>query len=99
MGAKFEDDVANEATAIGTRLRDKDGRIRRPIRDSIQTGTPPLVLQAQAYAFIPLESPEELRQWEADARKFYGVDIDASQLAGHACETCSAGCTDDCGIM
>jgi hypothetical protein len=65
----------------------------------IKVGKPPLVLQTQTYAYIPLERPEQLRQWEADLRSFYGISVDASGLSGVACETCSCGCTDDCGFL
>jgi hypothetical protein len=65
----------------------------------IKIGTPPVVLQTQAYAYIPLERPEELSQWEEDLRRFYGVSADASALRGRACETCSCGCSDDCGFL
>jgi hypothetical protein len=64
-----------------------------------RVGTPPVVLQTQPHSFIPLERPEQLRQWEDDLRTFYGVSVDAARLQGHACETCSCGCTDDCGLM
>lgn len=83
------------ATAIGGRLRLGEGDLGR----AVKTGTPPIVLQAQTYGYIPLESPEQLRQWESDVRDFYGIDVDASGLAGVACETCSCGCTDDCGML
>ncbi len=65
----------------------------------VRLGTPPVVLQTQPYAFVPLERPEQLRQWEEDLQKFYGISVDASGLRGQACETCSCGCTDDSGIM
>jgi hypothetical protein len=65
----------------------------------IKFGKPPLVLQTQPYAYIPLEQPEQLKQWEADLRGFYGISVDASELRGVACETCSCGCTDDCGLL
>jgi hypothetical protein len=60
-------------------------------------GSPPVILQAQADSHIVLKTPEELRQWEADVKKFYGISIDATNV--HACETCSAGCSDDCGML
>jgi hypothetical protein len=85
---------SDDSTAIGSPLRFGEGVTGR----TIKSGAPPVVFQAQAYGYIPLETPEQLRQWEADARKFYGVDVDASGLARIACETCSCGCSDDCGI-
>jgi hypothetical protein len=65
----------------------------------IKIGKPPLVLQSQTYAYIPLDQPEQLKQWEADLRSFYGISVDASGLRNVACETCSCGCTDDCGFL
>jgi hypothetical protein len=65
----------------------------------VKVGKPPLVLQTQTYAYIPLEQPEQLKQWEADLRSFYGISVDASDLRGVACETCSCGCSDDCGFL
>jgi hypothetical protein len=82
-------------TSIGSPVKFGKGETGQAIR----TGAPPIVFQAQTYGYIPLETPEQLRQWEADARTFYGVDIDASRLAGVACETCSCGCSDDSGIQ
>lgn len=82
-------------TALGNPIRfGADGAGR-----AIKAGLPPVVLHAQAYGYIPLETPEQLRQWESDVRTFYGVDVDASGLAGVAAETCSCGCTDDCGML
>lgn len=66
---------------------------------TIKPGRPPVVLQTQAYAYVPLDRPEQLKQWEEDLRTFYGISVDASGFAGVACETCSCGCTDDCGFM
>jgi hypothetical protein len=82
-------------TAIGTPIRFGEGDVGR----AIKTGAPPVVLQVQVYGYIPLESPEQLRQWEADARTFYGVDIDASSLVGLCGESCSCGCSDDCCML
>jgi hypothetical protein len=65
----------------------------------VKLGKAPLVLQTQTYAYIPLEQPEQLKQWEADLHRFYGISVDASELRGVACETCSCGCTDDCGFL
>ena len=65
----------------------------------VKIGKPPLVLQTQTYAYIPLEQPAQLKQWEDDLRSFYRISMDASGLRGIACETCSCGCTDDCGFL
>lgn len=84
------------ATAIGMPVKFGD---KKKGGRGLRTGAPPVILQAQSYGFIPLDTPEQLRQWESDARLFYGVDVDASKLGGVACETCSCGCSDDCGMM
>jgi len=63
---------------------------------SLTEGVPPVILQAQPNGYIVLETPEELRQWEADVKKFYGISVDSSKVL--ACETCSCGCSDDCGV-
>lgn len=60
-------------------------------------GVPPLILQVQPDSYFELGTPEELKQWETDVRNFYGVEVDARAIRG-ACETCSGGCSDDCGI-
>jgi hypothetical protein len=73
---------------------------RKAVRDlGIKVGKPPLVLQTQTYAYIPLERPEQLKQWEADLRSFYGISVDGAAFGSRACETCSCGCSDDCGFM
>ncbi len=66
---------------------------------AIEVGQPPVVLQTQSFGYVVLDQPEQLRQWEADLRNFYGISLDASGLRGRACETCSCGCTDDCGML
>lgn len=64
----------------------------------VKFGAPPIVLQAQAYGRIPMETPEQLRQWQDDLKTFHGISLDASRMAGIACETCSNGCSDMCDI-
>jgi len=82
-------------TAIGQPLgRGKD----RADLANIKTGQAPVVFQTQTFGYVALERPEELRQWEEDLRNFYGINVDASALAGRACETCSC-CSDDCGML
>jgi hypothetical protein len=66
-------------------------------KSKMTTGVPPVVLQAQPDGFIKLSTPDELKQWEEDVKNFYGIAIDASRV--QACETCSGGCSDDCGMM
>lgn len=64
---------------------------------SIKKGVPPVVLQLQPTGFIALTKPADLRQWEADVKRFHGIDLRAAGV--RACETCSGGCTDDCGML
>jgi hypothetical protein len=65
----------------------------------IQVGRPPVVLQTQSYGYVVLDKPEQLKQFEQDLRNFYGISLDASGFSGRACETCSCGCSDDCGLL
>jgi hypothetical protein len=60
-------------------------------------GTAPVVLRAQSDGYVELKTPTELKQWEDDVKKFYGVSI--SSAAVRPCETCSGGCSDDCGVL
>jgi len=83
------------ATAIGQPLT--PGKDRADLV-KVKTGPAPVVFQTQTFGYVPLERPEELRQWEEDLRNFYGINVDASSLAGRACETCSC-CSDDCGML
>jgi hypothetical protein len=64
-----------------------------------EKGAPPVVFAVQPTHFIRIDSPEELKQFQQDLQNFFGINIEASRMAGHACETCSGGCTDDCGMM
>lgn len=75
------------STKIGSPLE------KREINKSI----PPIVFQLQVNGYIPLTKPEELKQWEEDVKLYHGVSIKAGSV--HACETCSAGCSDDCGML
>jgi hypothetical protein len=63
-----------------------------------QSGAPPVIVQVQATGHIPLSTPVEIAQWESDVQAFYGLNI---KITGgmHACETCSGGCSDDCGLL
>jgi hypothetical protein len=84
------------ATAIGQPLAFGKGRAELA---NVKIGAAPVVFQAQTFGYIPLDEPEELKQWEEDLRNFYGISVDGSALAGRAtCETCSC-CTDDCGLL
>jgi len=61
-------------------------------------GSPPVLLQVQVEGYVKLTSPAEIQGWEDDVRKFYGVN--AKTGGGmHLCETCSGGCSDDCGLL
>jgi len=60
-------------------------------------GPPPVVFRVQPDSFVVVESPEALKHWEEDVRRFLGVDLRGIG-AGAASESCSAGCSDDCDI-
>ena len=62
----------------------------------ITKGVPPIVLQVQPTGYVKLEKPEEIRAYEAMMHAIYGKSISVGG-GMHACETCSAGCSDDCG--
>lgn len=72
---------------------------REPEGVKVRLGQPPVIFQTQVHGFIPLEQPEQLKQWEEDALRFYGVSVDASNLRGIAGESCSGGCSDDCCVL
>lgn len=86
-------------TAIGEHLPQRLADNQEVAGGRVRLGRPPVVLQTQSYAYIPLDRPEQLRQWEEDLRSHYGVSLDAAGLEGRACETCSCGCSDDCGLL
>jgi hypothetical protein len=65
----------------------------------IKAGAPPIILRAQVDGFIPLQTPEELKQWQDDLKTFYGISMDASGLAGIAGECCCGGCSDMCDLL
>jgi hypothetical protein len=65
----------------------------------IESGVPPVVLQAQVTGYIPISKPQDLRDYEERARLLYGITIDLSKGGLHACDTCSGGCADDCGML
>lgn len=83
------------ATAIGAPV----ALGRKLAGAEVKVGRPPIVLQTQSYGYVLLDKPEQLKQFEQDLRNFYGISIDASGLGARACETCSGGCSDDCGLM
>jgi hypothetical protein len=87
------------ATALGAPIRLGSRELADAEGVTVKIGIAPVVLQVQPHSYIPLERPEQLRQWEEDLQKFYGVSVDASQMGGVACETCSCGCSDDCGLL
>jgi hypothetical protein len=84
------------ATAIGEIVQ-PPGRVGDR---QVTLGEPPLILQSQPYGYVELETPEELKQWEEDLRNFYGITLDATNVAGlRAGESCSCGCSDDCCVL
>ncbi|KOV96785.1 hypothetical protein ADK65_26235 [Streptomyces sp. NRRL B-1140] len=64
---------------------------------------PPVVLMVQPTSFVPMNTPEELRAWEAAVRMTTGVEIVADNLAGIASESGSEGhqkcISDDCAMQ
>ena len=62
-------------------------------------GVPPVILQAQANGYVKLSTPAEIAQWESDVKSHYGLSINVAGTGMHACETCSGGCSDDCGLI
>ena len=82
----LEDPMAEDPMAYGTKI----GSILDPKR--VETGTPPVIFQAQVTGFVRLTTPEELKQWEEDLKTYYGLSLDASGLAaGSTCECSCAG--------
>ena len=67
-------------------------------RKQMTSGVPPVLLQVQAEGYVKLNSRAEIQAWEEDVRKFYGVAVHLGD-GMHACETCSGGCSDDCGLV
>ena len=68
-------------------------------KEAMTKGVPPVVLQLQPTGYIALTKPEDLKHWEEDIKRFHGVGLRASSLGARACETCSCGCSDDCGML
>jgi hypothetical protein len=64
---------------------------------AVRKGAPPVVFSVQPDSFIVVDSPDALKAWEADVRKFLGVDL-RGMAAGAGTESCSAGCSDDCDL-
>jgi hypothetical protein len=71
----------------------------KPEQSRIQSGRPPVILQAQVDGFVRLTTREELQQWQNDLKTYYGISMDASNLAGIAGECCCAGCSDQCDLI
>jgi hypothetical protein len=58
----------------------------------------PIVYQIQSDSYIPLRTRREIAQWEQDLKDTYGVRQRVNLGEGLVpCETCSGGCSDDCG--
>lgn len=70
-----------------------------PEKKRILTGKSPVILQAQIDGFVPLNTPDELKQWQEDLKRLTGISLDASRMAGIAGECCSAGCSDQCDLL
>lgn len=61
----------------------------------ITKGAPPLAYYPVPDGRIVFKTQEQLDAWQSEIRARLGVDLDGK--LGLAAETCSAGCTDDCG--
>jgi hypothetical protein len=62
-----------------------------------QKGAPPVVFAVQPNSFFPVETPDDIKQWEEDVRNFFGIEAKAGGIHA-ASESCSAGCSDDCDL-
>ena len=80
-------------TAIGSDFKDF------PI-ERMKWGKPPVVFEVQVLGYVPLETPEELKQWQEDLKTYYGMSLDAANLPGTMAESgCSIDgrcCSDRC---
>ena len=63
----------------------------------MKKGAPPLVFYPTPEGQIVFKTQEELKAWEGEVRTRLGIELNAR--LGSACETCSCGCTDDCGVV
>jgi hypothetical protein len=61
----------------------------------ITPGLPPVILQAQPSGYVKFTERDEIKEFETMARQLFGIELGSIQAA---CETCSGGCSDDCGI-
>jgi len=64
---------------------------------AITHGAPPIVIQVQPTGYVKLSAPDEIRDFENMMHAAYGHKL-GIHSGLHACETCSGGCTDDCGV-
>lgn len=64
----------------------------------MQKGAPPVVIQVQPTGYVKLSTSEEIKEFEGLMQQIYGHRL-AIHASAHACETCSGGCTDDCGML
>ena len=58
----------------------------------------PAIFYFQPNTYRILESPDSLKQWEADMKRFVGLAIDHTILSGTCCESVSGGSKDDCDV-
>ena len=65
-------------------------------QSAITQGAPPIVIQLQPTGYVKLNTPDEIKHFENMMHAVYGHRL-AIHSSMHACETCSGGCTDDCG--
>ena len=61
----------------------------------MKKGAPPVVMLTPVSGHIVFKTQKELSAWETQVKTRLGLELKGT--LGSACETCSAGCTDDCG--
>ncbi|AOT62446.1 hypothetical protein [Streptomyces fradiae] len=72
-----------------------DIQLGKPVDESrLEQKPPPVVLESQPDSFVRLETPEELRTWEALVKQTTGLDMSASDMRAVGTEGCSCGCSD-----
>ena len=66
-------------------------------QSAITQGAPPIVIQLQPTGYVKLNTPDGVKNFETMMHALYGHKLPIHQGL-NGCETCSGGCTDDCGF-
>jgi hypothetical protein len=69
------------------------------ITTSTAKTAPPVVFAVQPNAYFVINTPDELKHWEEDLKKYLGVSGHIGGMVGAASESCSGGCSDDCDMV